>query len=394
MDDDDVDLYADLGGTEPTDETVAGDPDDLYADILGPDAADSATPARISSKSSSITATTGAAKAAPAPPPPLSAAGPAVSSVGALLPTPKPTDDRPADPLAHEPLLASFRPSSTQAAIFVGNFGWWTQDAELLALCSSVGAVDVTRVCIVTDPGTGCSKGFGVIEVGSETSAQKLFDELPKQEAFVPGQSLVVELATKSSLADFAQRIGKELPPVGGGATATRRRERLPPPPAAVGNRASWRGAVPGIRPGPPPVVQSPFFGGAPGHFGGQAFSPFGGVAPGGMWPSGSMPPGAMMSAPFPAQWGPAVGVAGWGGGPAQVSDGRDADGAGDGEDEDRRSKRRRRDDDSRGSSRRSERSRDRDRTRDRDRDRDRRGRSPRDRDRDRDRDHSRAKER
>lgn len=98
---------------------------------------------------------------------------------GGLLPTPKPKDNRPVDPLvryptcvfffcaplttaviqAHDPLLASARPPNTQAALFVGHFNWWTLDSELLALCTSCGVDDVTRVCIVTDPLNGCSKG-------------------------------------------------------------------------------------------------------------------------------------------------------------------------------------------------------------------------------------------
>lgn len=162
----------------------------------------------------------------PAGVPDASVADSAAPPEGGLLPTPKPSDNRPADPLvqnpprnlprpghlfdthrasgpsdaearphratvsrrlrpagtaprmlpcllfsswhslltrrvsqAHDPLLASTRPASTQAAVFIGHFNWWTRDSELLALCTSCGVADVTRVCIVTDPVNGSSKG-------------------------------------------------------------------------------------------------------------------------------------------------------------------------------------------------------------------------------------------
>lgn len=50
------------------------------------------------------------------------------------------------DPLADDPLLASRKPPGTVAAVYVGNFHWWTTDKELLDLCASV-----VEVCVGID---------------------------------------------------------------------------------------------------------------------------------------------------------------------------------------------------------------------------------------------------
>ncbi len=60
--------------------------------------------------------------------------------------------------------------------IYIGNIGPNADNASLEALFSMFGPVE--RAYIVTDRKTGLSKGFGFVEMGSDTDAQAAIDAL------------------------------------------------------------------------------------------------------------------------------------------------------------------------------------------------------------------------
>lgn len=60
--------------------------------------------------------------------------------------------------------------------VFVGNLAWKATEDGLKSLFAQFG--EVVHVKIVTDQYTGKSRGFGFVEMGSDTSAQSAIREL------------------------------------------------------------------------------------------------------------------------------------------------------------------------------------------------------------------------
>lgn len=60
--------------------------------------------------------------------------------------------------------------------IYVGNLSYDTQDSDLNGLFSTYGAVDSARV--VMDRDTNRSKGFGFVEMGNASEANRAIQEL------------------------------------------------------------------------------------------------------------------------------------------------------------------------------------------------------------------------
>jgi cold-inducible RNA-binding protein len=60
--------------------------------------------------------------------------------------------------------------------LYVGNMSYDTTEDSLRALFASVG--EVVSVNIITDRGSGRSKGFGFVEMATEAEAQKAISQL------------------------------------------------------------------------------------------------------------------------------------------------------------------------------------------------------------------------
>lgn len=60
--------------------------------------------------------------------------------------------------------------------LYVGNLGYDTTEDSLHSLFASVG--EVVSVNIITDRGSGRSKGFGFVEMATEAEAQKAISQL------------------------------------------------------------------------------------------------------------------------------------------------------------------------------------------------------------------------
>lgn len=65
--------------------------------------------------------------------------------------------------------------------IFVGNFSFSTTEADLRALFEPYGAID--NVSVVTDRQTGRSRGFGFVEMGNKSEAEKAIEGLNGKES-------------------------------------------------------------------------------------------------------------------------------------------------------------------------------------------------------------------
>jgi cold-inducible RNA-binding protein len=75
--------------------------------------------------------------------------------------------------------------------IFVGNLSFGATETEVRALFEAYGAVD--RVNIITDRDTGQARGFGFVEMNSNSEADRAIAELNGRE--VSGRALNVNEA-------------------------------------------------------------------------------------------------------------------------------------------------------------------------------------------------------
>jgi cold-inducible RNA-binding protein len=79
----------------------------------------------------------------------------------------------------------------SQNKLYVGNLTFGTDDQALAALFAEHG--NVHRAQVVTDRETGRSRGFGFVEMESDTAAQNAIGALDG--AQIEGRKLVVNLA-------------------------------------------------------------------------------------------------------------------------------------------------------------------------------------------------------
>lgn len=87
--------------------------------------------------------------------------------------------------------------------IYVSNLGFNMQDDDLKNLFTEFGSV--TSAKIITDRETGRSRGFGFVEMGNDTTAQKAIKELDGR--MVDGRTIQVnEARAKKSNNNFSSR--------------------------------------------------------------------------------------------------------------------------------------------------------------------------------------------
>lgn len=79
--------------------------------------------------------------------------------------------------------------------LYVGNLTFNTSSADLEALFGEHG--EVTRAQVITDRDTGRSRGFGFVEMGSASDAEKAIAELNGRN--VDGRQLTVNIAKERS---------------------------------------------------------------------------------------------------------------------------------------------------------------------------------------------------
>lgn len=75
--------------------------------------------------------------------------------------------------------------------MFVGNLSYETSQEDLRVMFGEFGTVE--KVAIITDKSSGRSRGFGFVEMSSDTEGQAAIDTLNGRE--VGGRVLIVETA-------------------------------------------------------------------------------------------------------------------------------------------------------------------------------------------------------
>jgi len=83
--------------------------------------------------------------------------------------------------------------SGPPCRLFVGGLSWDTTAAELRKLFGDVG--EVVDAVIVTDRGTGESRGFGFVTMADRKIATKAMRELGGQE--IDGRPIRIDIATE-----------------------------------------------------------------------------------------------------------------------------------------------------------------------------------------------------
>lgn len=66
-------------------------------------------------------------------------------------------------------------------SIYVGNLTWWTSDTDVVDAINQLGVNDVFEVKFFENRANGQSKGFCVVNLGSENSVRNVIENLPKQ---------------------------------------------------------------------------------------------------------------------------------------------------------------------------------------------------------------------
>eukprot|EP00800_Vazella_pourtalesii_P018328 TRINITY_DN584_c0_g1_i1.p1 TRINITY_DN584_c0_g1~~TRINITY_DN584_c0_g1_i1.p1 ORF type:complete len:368 (+),score=86.38 TRINITY_DN584_c0_g1_i1:48-1106(+) len=97
----------------------------------------------------------------------------------------------------------SFDPNKRNA-IFIGNLTWWTTDVDLVQLLKENDFSDVKAIKFFENRANGQSKGYALIELKNEETAQDAVEKL--KDSNIHGQVPVLALASKTSAHQFEQK--------------------------------------------------------------------------------------------------------------------------------------------------------------------------------------------
>jgi len=93
--------------------------------------------------------------------------------------------------------------------LYVGGLTWWTTDEELNTAITECGVTDLISIKFFENRVNGQSKGFALIEVGSETSQRLVSERLPNQ--LLHDQKPIITFVTKQALQMFENQAKKEI---------------------------------------------------------------------------------------------------------------------------------------------------------------------------------------
>jgi len=183
-------------------------------------------------------------------------------------------------------------------SLYVGNLTWWTTDEDIETAVAQLGINDLLEIKFHENRVNGQSKGFAMVAFGTDASAKKVMEQLPKIE--LHNQNPVVTFVNRSALKQFedAAPSRPDQPPQqqhherggrndnrnenGGGNYNRNSNPPSAPPPMSL----------PQTMPGPPPMSRPLMQGFPP-----QGMPP--GMRPG-LPPPGSLPPGMRPNIPPP----------------------------------------------------------------------------------------------
>jgi cleavage and polyadenylation specificity factor subunit 6/7 len=97
--------------------------------------------------------------------------------------------DRPVSPAKQEADLSTPKgviakynnwPEPSKKSIYVGNLPWWTTDVQLANAIVNLGMKDLKGIKFYENRVNGQSKGYALVEFGSEVSCHLVANKLPK----------------------------------------------------------------------------------------------------------------------------------------------------------------------------------------------------------------------
>jgi cleavage and polyadenylation specificity factor subunit 6/7 len=112
--------------------------------------------------------------------------------------------------------------------LYVGGLTWWTTDEELSTAIIENGVTDLISIKFFENRVNGQSKGFALIEVGSETSQRLVAERLPTQT--LHDQKPIITFVSKQALQMFENQAKKEI-----GNFGEKREDKKPKPMAPPG---------------------------------------------------------------------------------------------------------------------------------------------------------------
>ncbi|XP_066922853.1 cleavage and polyadenylation specificity factor subunit 6-like [Clytia hemisphaerica] len=150
---------------------------------------------------------------------------------------------------------------------YVGGLTWWTTDEQVGNAITQCGIADLISVKFFENRINGQSKGFAMVEVGSEASQKLCMERLSAH--LIHGRNPVVDYVNKQSLTMFENQARKEIP----GLAAAEKREdafnnysRKPKPAPVVPQQQAPPQIIAGLPPpgativnGPPPFMDPNF---------------------------------------------------------------------------------------------------------------------------------------
>lgn len=151
------------------------------------------------------------------------------------------------DHAAHDSDLAAgdAGSSSRRISIYVGNLTWWTSDTDIIEAIHSIGITDVSDVKFFENRANGQSKGFCVVNLGSDASVRQVIEKLPKLE--IQGQNPAVTPCNRQALNHFELQ-SRKMNPAGQGAAAGPQQMGMAPGPRPPYN-PNMSGPPAGMRP-------------------------------------------------------------------------------------------------------------------------------------------------
>jgi len=112
--------------------------------------------------------------------------------------------------------------------LYVGGLTWWTTDEELSTAITECGVTDLISIKFFENRVNGQSKGFALIEVGSETSQRLVAERLPTQT--LHDQKPIITFVSKQALQMFENQAKKEIGNFGEKREDKKPKPNIPPP--------------------------------------------------------------------------------------------------------------------------------------------------------------------
>ncbi|XP_008308295.1 cleavage and polyadenylation specificity factor subunit 7 isoform X2 [Cynoglossus semilaevis] len=101
--------------------------------------------------------------------------------------------------------------SNKRLALYIGNFPWWTSDADITSMAKTLGVKDIREIKFAENKVNGQSRGYAEVVVATTESFQTLLEKVPGCK--VNGEKVECRFATHQNLKLFENVAKKRVPP-------------------------------------------------------------------------------------------------------------------------------------------------------------------------------------